>query len=578
MKKDDHTKRPQGDEEEIRLQLPTPNLKALLDPTSLTPEEVFERLPLAWKEFSEGGVKEVTAVWEERFGGPPALAVVSEKLPPLPLGLSFSVALGHMRALTKSRHLRPYHQLIAEEVIKQETKTTPNVRWVDALARALLERLTEVYSTIGLELVTMADLESPKGEEGMLCYDARAARLYYRFGKEGKVMAGHLKKKSAALWENYRAKKTHAKEALWSSCWASPREEMRPCMFAKVFAMLLWRCEVKAQVEREEKTPAALSAKALHHVSEVSFSKERTIQFLPEGGELLTEEGGEVIAKLEPIPSLSLSDLEATQRCFDRLRTLNGHRVLRSQIITAHQQYLNNSHRYDRIEIEGGWADVAKWAGAREKDRDEIAEIVKAQAVTILQWPNGNWGNFLKLDLYTATGRQRGLVAMTLSDFLLPHFVNRLLPKDGTLQRQRDRQLIPIVDLPPFVGRPNDWAAQATFQLYLVGEMRVRAEELYLRGAVQLSRHELERLADRAELPKSIIEEVIERWARDDQDGKAFLVKQGEDRYSLAKSHQQALEFIKEAGRDVSGGRRRGQKSVENKTKARAKPHSKKKK
>lgn len=349
-------------------------------------------------------------------------------------------------------------------------------------------------------------------------------------------------------------------------------------MFAKVFAILLWRCEVKAQVEREEKIPAALSAKALHRVSEVSFSKERTIHFLPEGGELLTEEGGDVIAKLEPIPSLSLSDLEATQRCFDRLRTLNGHRVLRSQIITAHQQYLQNGHRYDRIEIEGGWANVAKWAGAREKDREEIAEIVKAQAVTILQWPNGNWGNFLKLDVHQAAGQRRGLIAMTLSDFLLPHFINRLLPKDGTLQRQRDRQLIPIVELPPLVGRPNEWAAQATFQLFLVAEMRARAEELYLRGSVQLSRQELEKIAERAELPKSIIEEVIERWARDDKDGKAFLLKQGEDRYSLAKSHQQALEFIKEAGREVSGGRRRGKKSVENKTKIRAKPLSKKKK
>lgn len=571
-----NTDRPIGDEEELRLGLPVPNLSALLDPTNLSPAEVFSRLPLAWKEFREGGVKEVPEVWDDRFGEAPVLAMVSEKLP---LGLSFSVALGHMRALTKSRHLRPYHQLIAEEVIKQETKEeTPKVRWVDALARALLERLTEAHNTIGLERVTLADLENPKGEEGMLCFDARAARLYSRFGKEGKVMAGHLKKKSVALWENYRANKPYAKEALWSSCWASPREEKRPCMFAKVFALLLWRCEVKAQAERDDKIPAAISAKAFHHVSEVSFSKQRTLQFLPEGRELLREEGGEVLAKLEAIPSLSLSDLEATQRCFDRLRTLNGHRVLRSQIITGHQQYLQNSHRYDRIEIEGGWADVAKWAGAREKDRDEIAEIVKAQAVTILQWPNGNWGNFLKLDVHSATGRQRGLIAMTLSDFLLPHFINRLLPKDGTLERQRDRQLIPIVDLPPFVGRPNDWAAQATFQLFMVAEMRARAEELYLRGSVQLSRQELERIAERAELPKSIICEVIERWARDDKDGKAFLLKQGEDRYSLAKSHQQALEFIKEAGREVSGGRLRGKKSVENKTKTRAKLLSKKKK
>jgi hypothetical protein len=91
MKKGNQSDTRLGDEEEIRLQLPMPNLKALLDPTNLTPEEAFDRLPLAWKEFREGGVKEVPEVWEDRFGGPPVLVVVSEKIP-------FSVALGHMRA------------------------------------------------------------------------------------------------------------------------------------------------------------------------------------------------------------------------------------------------------------------------------------------------------------------------------------------------------------------------------------------------------------------------------------------------------------------------------------------------
>lgn len=586
MKKIDGTKPPplnfisEHDEEEERLKIPTPNLRALLDPTRLSPEEIAEKLPLAWKEFREAGVKEVSQVWEEKFKGPPCLSVVGEgnELPErgeVPLGLPYCVALGHFRALLRARHPTSYHQRLAEDVLKQETKKEPPGRWVDTLARELLDRLREAAREIKLHEVSRDQLEEPPSEEGILLYDARAARFFEKIGNEGKQLAEELRKKAQALFLAHTENQPHAKHALWSSCWASAKGGKTPFLFAWVLCRALWRDYVKAELAREQTHPPALCAPAVETMTDSFFSSGRKVQLKEDGGELLSARGA-LLARLSPVPALTLQDIEATQRCFDKLRTLNGHRVLRAQVLTSHRLYLSLAPRFDRIELLGGWAEVAKWAGAREKDRDEIAEIVKAQATTIVKWPNGNWGNLIKLDVHNAQGRRRGLVAMTLSDFLLPNFVSKFLPKDGTLARQRERQLVPIVEFPPFVGRPNEWGSQATFQLLLLALMRERAEELYQMGSVSLPRLELLPLADRAELPRGILDPLLSRWQTDGEDGRAFLERRGQERYTLAKSYKVALSFLSEAGQEIAGGRKGGQLRAQKKRDRVHSPGSKK--
>jgi hypothetical protein len=157
-----------------------------------------------------------------------------------------------------------------------------------------------------------------------------------------------------------------------------------------------------------------------------------------------------------------------------------------------------------------------------------------------------------------ARGR-RAEVRLILGEALLPSYVFDLAK---STQREREaRRLVPVVDLPPLIGRPNEYGPQCAFQARLVAEMRRRATELVEHGGVRFDPDELEQIAASVELPTSMVARVIDRWRQDGDDGPAFVEVVEPDRYTLASAHAPARNFLLQSGKmeiDAAKAGRRG--------------------
>jgi hypothetical protein len=142
---------------------------------------------------------------------------------------------------------------------------------------------------------------------------------------------------------------------------------------------------------------------------------------------------------------------------------------------------------------------------------------------------------------------------LSLGDPILPGYVDRL--RGPGRSERRARKLVPLVPLPPFVGRCNEHGAQAAYQLRLVTEMRVRAREIVEQGGVRLESELLAQLAEDVGLSHSLVGRVIERWLRDGDDGPALLERVEAHRYTLGPAHAEAREFLRVGGEDEIRGR-----------------------
>jgi len=132
----------------------------------------------------------------------------------------------------------------------------------------------------------------------------------------------------------------------------------------------------------------------------------------------------------------------------------------------------------------------------------------------------------------------------------------------GNSQSKREeRRLIPVVDMPPLIGRPNDQGAQASFQMETLVEMRKAAKDFVNYGGVIIKPDRFFELADKVELSRNLCPKVLDRWLRDGDDAPAFLKLVGKDCYALGEHHKKAQEFIIQAGKKEIKGCKAGKAS-----------------
>src|SRR5690606_17894683 len=110
-------------------------------------------------------------------------------------------------------------------------------------------------------------------------------------------------------------------------------------------------------------------------------------------------------------------------------------------------------------------------------------------------------------------------------------------------------KLIPIVDMPNLIGRPNDQGAQLSFQMEIIVEMRKGAKELAQHGCIFLSKERIAKLADKAGLSPKIFPKVIDAWTKDGNNAPAFLKVVERDHYALGDHFKQAQDFIIQGGK-----------------------------
>lgn len=339
-----------------------------------------------------------------------------------------------------------------------------------------------------------------------------------------------------------------------------------PLFMYRCIAEAVWQSRVKQRIESLQKKPPALT----YIVSEqVHKPMTKGAKFDQGAGKIIDRRGQELALidineSSKILPSMNIDVIQRILRPenIKVLSTINAHRLLRWEIQTVTRQFVEGMVDARALKVYGGYQELANklGVGSSKKAAEQLRDIIVWQAAPRFYQPNGRYGNMLSFD-YTPSGKGRpAILQLVLGNMMLPHYVYELLNMPQT--SASDRRLIPIVDMPPLIGRPNEQGTQPSYQIEILVEMRKAAKEFATHGCVLISKNRLEELAERAGLSRRLYLKVIDRWLQDGTDAPAFLKTITEDRYALGAHFKQAQEFIIQAGRREMAMSKAGQKSV----------------
>jgi hypothetical protein len=245
----------------------------------------------------------------------------------------------------------------------------------------------------------------------------------------------------------------------------------------------------------------------------------------------------------------------------DLLGSVTAHRLLRWEILSGHERALDGAADPRVLVVDGGWSVLAHdILGMKAKTAPaDLRAIVHAQQAIRVPTPDGTvHAGLVTFSDTPARGHQKGRVAITLGELLMPHIAYAM--KDP-----RDRRLVPVLrELPPMVGRKREHGAIATLSMAIMRELRVHACDLASVGSVAISRERFHELARQARVPLDVVTQLLERWLRDGDDGHAFLASPSAGRYTLGPAHAHERDFLVMAGRMSAGAARGGRRTVAN--------------
>lgn len=237
--------------------------------------------------------------------------------------------------------------------------------------------------------------------------------------------------------------------------------------------------------------------------------------------------------------------------------SLIGHKLLRWQIKTGFENWIHGHQDMRLITTEGGFKGIARLigCGSSHKAITLVKALLYAQAYGRFRFPDDSQGNMIILrEMKRHKNGEPTRINIILGDMLLPNYTH-LLPKG------EKRRLIPIPELPPFIGSKNSHAAQALLQVFLLEEFSDQSKMLYERGYIHLTKERWLELSAKAQLPISGLEKVILGWIE-----KGFLRKVviGKERneYTLGKEYLSCLGFIELQGKQRKKGEKAGSKSL----------------
>lgn len=335
-------------------------------------------------------------------------------------------------------------------------------------------------------------------------------------------------------------------------------------------AKLLWVALVKPELE-------AVRAASPRHPGLALAVSDRLQPALVSGATLAEGdgEGRQIVARTgEPIravivspslttPALSVEPLEVLTRSAHSLGLLITHRAVRWIVTTAHAR-ADRGDDEPRIIAVRGWADLAEQVGGTsKKDSGNLRDALMLLDRLRFDLPDGSTSALLSVRDWRVSesrGNPRRLEITVLSP-LMPNYVCSL-PRG-------QKRIVPLTELPPFVGRAQEHGNQAALQLAVLGEMSRRSEEIINGRGVCMTNALWGRLARHTGVPEVVVGRVRERWLRDGDDGPAFLRQVGREGYALAPAHHSAWEFLIDSGARRTAGKEAGKKSAEGKRKGR---------
>jgi len=279
----------------------------------------------------------------------------------------------------------------------------------------------------------------------------------------------------------------------------------------------------------------------------------------------------------QPCIIREVADLPNATHNLKLFQSIHAHRVLWHIVFTAHSRAISNPGWSPHLEYEGGYAALAEACGIKGgKGAEHVRELVDLFSVLDLAFP-GYRGGLLTRTFIEAKRNRRALLKIIPGTPLLPGYVHEVQRVTGTASpaARRDQDLIPLLPVPPTLGRPNDAGPQATLQLRVVAHLRDHAVDLAEGRGAPLPLDIWTQLAAEAHVPLSLAPGVLKHWQEDHQDGHAVLKQVDRDRYTLGDAHAAARTFLEDGGRRSLDATEAGRRSAAKRAAARSKAGNK---
>ena len=461
---------------------------------------------------------------------------------------------------------------IVADILCSETKETFGHLTTDHQAAPELERYLRLHierlrEELGFnERPPTTEAAALLSEDGLLAWDARMARYLDRLGALGHEAATQMRASAKKRWQQLQqahdmpASKVQ-RGAVWA-LWADPSASPPGGRFARLLAIVLWNDVLAPALSKR----AALVAPVMGSL--IDFHARGRHLETQGAREVLSFQGREIAEVDKTSVTLQASTLHAVlmARGLDLLGSLPAHKLLRWEIFEGHRRVLQGEPKASILTVEGGWTALAERLGLPPNQyASMLRDVVRIQAHFRFAFPDGSHGNLLSYLDSPAQGRRKATVTISLGAPLLPGYVHELQAKLGKVSvfARSAQRLVPMVDIPPLVGRANEHGHQASFSMALVAEMRERARELVKEGGVIITPMRAEQLAERALLPLNLVPQVLDRWTQDGDDGPAFLHRIERDRYTLGDAHASARAFLEEAGRHEVAGTQAAHRGIQ---------------
>lgn len=411
--------------------------------------------------------------------------------------------------------------------------------------------------------------------DGMFAFDAVFAdwvEVYLR--EPGRAYAEEVRETSRARWAAYSQTtgflfpelKLYGDAellALWVDITRGPLTDGPergpvPARWPRGLCRQLWHAIVRPKAERMPRNPPAVTAYAQTQIT--LFRAPAGTREAFDGVEVL-DSSNVVIGRYLDRSDIVKVDADAVQDLLrsgiDQMPRLMVERLIRGWLIDVDQQARDGKNPFNRIEYEGGYAEVADRYGINSKDRHLLPSVLEALAQYRANDPFFPPIISRPYHLGQTRGR-RAKLWIDVGAALAPGYVHKL-PESI---RGPARWLFPLPftreRLLPELSFANNryWPALCDFQWRIIGELRARTEEATTVGVV-FDEAMLQQLASVTGIPKPLAEQAIATWVNGDH---PWLRRASSGRITFQS--EAAVEMLRDALRIEASARRGGQASA----------------
>lgn len=369
-------------------------------------------------------------------------------------------------------------------------------------------------------------------ENKLFFVDDKFLSYLKNIGKNGKQIANKLENMFHQHYETFN-KSGKYPLSFWFNLEPTPEQ---PIFFAFAWIALakaIWRDEISRRANLIIRgIPAIIEndkeyiIDMLSHNKEIKQTKEQ-IQIFSHGKLL-----GEIL-----IPMIPKGTINSILNGIDKMKLIEGHRVLRYVTRTAFNQAINGNSDYRIIRRES-FPDIAEELGL--KSRQSIANMIKIfQTMAYFDFKRPNFsGNLITLKRFKSakTHRLDG-VEITVGTILLPYRAC------DDFKSGESNLMIPILSDPLLVGSNQYHAGQYLLQMLVMGEFVRQSIDFAKHGYIKIPQEIWQRMSQECGV-YLILNKILDRWTQDGSDGPKFLEKTENNFYKLGPYYQKETNFL----------------------------------